>query len=121
LLVSQPTASRSSRDAAVSGIRRIAVRVPADFTVVVARSGGEKLVARVSDISISGMHLEAPIVPEYGERITVVLRFSLDGEWLLLPALVRWFSKLGFGVAFRSLDERRTKELGRFVRSLRRR
>jgi hypothetical protein len=119
--VSQSTATRSSREAATSGIRRIAVRVPADFSVVVSRQGGEKLVARVTDISISGMHLAAPVVPDYGEQLTVVLRFSLEGEWLLLPATVRWFSKTGFGVAFRSLDDRRTRELGQFVRSLRRR
>ena len=119
--MSQTTAFRSSRGAAVSGIRRIAVRVPADFSVVVARSGGEKLVARVADISISGMHLVAPVVPEYGEQITIVLRFSLEGDWLLLPATVRWFSRSGFGVAFRTLDERRTRELGRFVRAMRRR
>jgi uncharacterized membrane protein len=97
------------------------VRVPADFSVVVARQGGEKLVARVTDISISGMHLAAPVVPEYGEQLTVVLRFSLEAEWLLLPASVRWFSKTGFGVAFHALDDRRTRELGQFVRSLRQR
>jgi len=117
--VSQSTANRSLRDAAASGIRRIAVRVPADFSVVVSRHGGQKLVARVTDISITGMHLAAPVVPDYGEQITIVLRFSLDGEWLLLPASVRWFSKTGFGAAFHALDERRTRELGRFVRSLR--
>ena len=117
--MTQSSASRSSRSADVSGIRRIAVRVPADFSVVVARTGGEKLVARVTDISITGMHLAAPVVPEYGEQITVVLRFSLDADWLLLPATVRWFSKTGFGVALHALDEHRIRELGRFVRSLR--
>ena len=119
--MSQSTASRTFRDAAQSGIRRIAVRVPADFSVVVARHGGEKLVARVTDISITGMHLSAPVVPDYGEQITIVLRFSLEGDWLLLPASVRWFSKTGFGVAFHALDEHRTKDLGRFVRAVRRR
>lgn len=116
--MSQSSATKSSRATAVSGIRRVAVRVPADFTVVVARSGGEKLVARVTDLSVSGMHLAAPIVPEYGEQVTIVLRFTLEQEWMLLPATVRWFSKSGFGVAFHSVDDTRARELARFVKSI---
>jgi hypothetical protein len=116
--VNQSTVTRARSETAASGIRRIAVRVPADFSVVVARQGGEKVVARVTDISVTGMHLVGPVVPEYGEQVTIVFRFSLEEEWLLQRATVRWFSKTGFGVEFHALGETQASKLARFVRSV---
>jgi hypothetical protein len=103
------------REAPPSGIRRVAVRVRADSTVVVARQDGHKQAARVLDLSIAGMHLEANDVPAYGESLTVVARLAPDADWVLLPATVRWFSGRGFGVAFHSLDERSARALSDFV------
>jgi hypothetical protein len=98
-----------------SGVRRLAVRVPADFGVVVVRASGMKQPARLVDVSTAGMQLEAAEIPGYGENVTVVVRLGECRDWLLLPAQVRWFSRGGFGVELTSLDAAAELELGGFV------
>jgi hypothetical protein len=80
---------RQPSEAPRSGLRRVAVRVPADLRVVVARQGGQKQAARVVDLSVHGMHLEASDVPNYGEAVTIVVRLQPERDWLVLPATVR--------------------------------
>jgi hypothetical protein len=99
----------------MSGIRRLATRVPADFTVVVVRASGDKHPARLVDLSVTGMHLESAEVPAYGESLTIVVRLGERRDWLLLPAHVRWFSRSGFGVELHSLDATALQALGGFI------
>ena len=105
------------REAARSGVRRVALRVAADLNVVVARQSGAKQAARVTDLSVDGMHLQASHVPEYGERIMIVARLGPKDDWVVLPATVRWFSRTGFGVAFQPLSTTRAQALASFVES----
>jgi c-di-GMP-binding flagellar brake protein YcgR len=100
---------------ASSGIRRRLVRVRADISVVVAFRDGDKLPARVMDVSAGGMYLRAGRTPQYGEVLTVVVRLGEHRDWSLLPATVRWFTSQGFGVAFESLDAKQAAALAAFV------
>ncbi|SRR5260221_7039184 len=95
--------------------RRQVARVQADLRVVVALRDGEKRSATVMDLSTGGMHLRADRAPEYGEAITVVVQLYESGDWHLIPATVRWFSRRGFGVAFEGLDRRQAIALSAFV------
>jgi Tfp pilus assembly protein PilZ len=91
------------------------LRVRADLRIVVALRDGEKRPARVIDVSTGGMHLQADRVPEYGDPITVVVQLGESEDWYVIPATVRWFSRVGFGVAFEGLDGRQAAALAAFV------
>jgi hypothetical protein len=98
-----------------SGQRRSVIRVRADLSVVVALRDGDKRPARVLDVSIGGMHLMSDRVPEYGDPLTVVVRLHETDDWHLIPAIVRWFSNKGFGIAFEELDPKQAAALAAFV------
>jgi len=89
--------------------------VAADLRVVVAHRDGQKTPARVMDVSAGGMHLRSDRVPEYGERLTVVVRLRESDDWNVLPATVRWFSRDGFGIEFDPLDSTQALALARFL------
>jgi c-di-GMP-binding flagellar brake protein YcgR len=98
-----------------SSHRRLIVRVPADLSVVVAFTDGDKKPARVADVSLGGMNLTCERTPEYGEAIRLILQFEKGEDWHVLPAVVRWFSKGGFGVEFERLGENQADALARFI------
>ncbi|HVU03512.1 MAG TPA: PilZ domain-containing protein [Polyangiaceae bacterium] len=98
-----------------SRTRRELARVRADLRVVLSYRDGEKLPARVVDVSVGGMNLRADRVPEYGEAITVIVRLRETEDWHLIPAAVRWFSQGGFGVAFENLSAGQQRALRIFV------
>ncbi len=90
-------------------------RVRADLRVVVALRNGDKQQARVVDLSIGGMQLEAARAPGYGESVTIVVQLHDSHDWFIIPATVRWFSRGGFGVAFEGLDRSQELALAAFV------
>lgn len=98
-----------------SGQRRRVTRVRAELPVAIAFSDGQKLPARVVDVSLGGLYLRADRVPEYGEALTVIVRLDEGADWVLLPARVRWFSRGGFGVEFEELSEEQRRALSIFV------
>jgi hypothetical protein len=98
-----------------SGQRRSVIRVRADLSVVIALRNGDKRPARVLDVSIGGMHLMCDRVPNYGEPLTIIVRLKENDDWHLIPAVVRWFSKQGFGIAFEDLDPVQAAALAAFV------
>jgi hypothetical protein len=104
-----------SRSDEQSGQRRRVLRVRADLRVVLALATGEKRPARVVDVSVGGMFLQCERVPSYGEAVTVIVRLRESDDWHLIPAVVRWFSGSGFGVAFEGLDQRQALALAAFV------
>jgi hypothetical protein len=61
------------------------------------------------------MHLVGDVAPGYGEEVTVIAHLWPDEGWLLLPAVVRWFSGRSYGVAFRHLESAQRLALERFV------
>lgn len=98
-----------------SGQRRRVRRVRAELHTVVARDRGDKISAQVTDVSTGGMFVSAETTPDYGERVTVVVRFDDGQDWLLLPATVRWLTRGGFGVEFESLDSDQRQALSEFI------
>jgi c-di-GMP-binding flagellar brake protein YcgR len=98
-----------------SGQRRAVTRVQADLRVVLSFRDGEKMPARVIDVSVGGMNLRSDRVPEYGEGLTVVVQLRESDDWHLIPAAVRWFSHGGFGVAFENLNAGQARALAMFV------
>jgi hypothetical protein len=105
------TTSRSDE----SSQRRRVIRVRADLKIVIALRDGEKRPARVMDVSMGGMHLQSDRKPEYGDAIKVVVQLRASEDWHVIPATVRWFSRVGFGVAFEGLDGRQAAALSAFV------
>ncbi len=91
------------------------IRVRADLGVVLAFGDGQKVPARVVDLSTGGMSVRCQRVPSYGELVRVIVRLVESDDWHLIPARVRWFSGQGFGVSFESLDVRQSNALERFV------
>lgn len=98
-----------------SGQRRQVLRVRADLRVVIAFSDGEKIPARVVDLSIGGMNLRADRVPNYGEAVTVVVQLRTSDDWHLIPATVRWFLHGDFGVEFENLEASQSRALASFI------
>jgi hypothetical protein len=98
-----------------SSHRRLIVRVPAELNVVVAFNDGDKKLARVADVSLGGMNLHCERTPEYGEAIRLIVQFAKSEDWHVLPAMVRWFSRGGFGVEFERLGENQANALARFI------
>ncbi|HEX7671969.1 MAG TPA: PilZ domain-containing protein [Polyangiaceae bacterium] len=98
-----------------SGQRRQVLRVRADLRVVIALSDGEKIPARVVDLSIGGMNVRADRVPNYGEAVTVIVQLRQSADWYLIPATVRWFLHGDFGVAFENLDMAQSRALATFI------
>jgi hypothetical protein len=90
-------------------------RVPANLGVTVAYPNGDKLPARIIDLGIGGMHLEAERAPEYGDAVTVVVRFDESADSIVLQSTVRWFSRNGFGVAFAELSPAQHRALSAFI------
>jgi hypothetical protein len=103
------------RSVSNSGLRRSLVRVTADVGVVVARATGDKWHGRMLDVSVGGMQVACDRVPSFGEELTLVVQLHPGGEWLLLPATVRWFTSRGFGAAFGRLGQEQIAELARFI------
>jgi hypothetical protein len=89
--------------------------VRAQLRVVVAFSDGEKIPARVVDLSIGGMNLRADRVPNYGEAVTVIVQLRRSDDWYLIPATVRWFLNGDFGVEFENLDTAQSRALASFI------
>jgi len=98
-----------------SSHRRLIIRVPADLSVVVAFQDGDKKPARVTDVSLGGMNLHCERTPEYGEAIRLIVQFAKGEDWIVLPAMVRWFSRDGFGVEFERLGDSQASALARFI------
>jgi hypothetical protein len=61
------------------------------------------------------MHLVSDAPLEYGEEVTLIAHLPADDGWLLLPAVVRWFSGRSVGVAFRHLEVVQRRALEQFV------
>jgi c-di-GMP-binding flagellar brake protein YcgR len=106
---------RVGSDSPESGPRRRVTRIRANLRVVLAFRDGDKQPARVIDISTGGMNLRAARIPEYGESVTVVVQLRESSEWFLLPAVVRWFGRESFGVAFSELDPAQARALAIFI------
>lgn len=98
-----------------SSQRRLIVRVAADLRVVVAFHDGDKRPALVTDVSLGGMYLHCERTPEYGEALRLIVQFAKGEDWHVLPAVVRWFSKDGFGVEFERLGDVQADALARFI------
>jgi c-di-GMP-binding flagellar brake protein YcgR len=98
-----------------SGQRRRVLRVRANLTVVLVHTDGQKVPARILDVSVGGMFLRSDRTPEYGDRVTVVVRLDDTAEWFLLPAQVRWFAKKGFGIEFAALSREQRRALSLFI------
>ena len=105
----------AQRTASISGLRRTLVRVNTDVGLVVARGTGEKWEGRMVDLSVGGMQVACNQTPGFGEALTLVVKLHRRGQWLLLPATVRWFTSRGFGVEFGQLDEKQIAELAQFI------
>ena len=103
------------RTASISGLRRTLVRVNTDVGLVIARGTGEKWEGRMLDLSVGGMQVACNQTPGFGEALTLVVKLHRGGQWLLLPATVRWFTSRGFGVEFGQLDEKQIAELAQFI------
>jgi c-di-GMP-binding flagellar brake protein YcgR len=102
-------------DTGGSGQRRRVTRVRANLTVVLVYADGQKVPARIVDVSVGGMFLRSERTPGYGEQITVVVRLDEASEWFLLPAAVRWFAKDAFGVEFSALSPEQRRALDIFI------
>lgn len=87
----------------------------ADLGIVIAFKDGQKLPARVIDVSTGGMNVRCERVPAFGEPVTIVVRLHESDDWHLIPATVRWFGGQGFGCSFENLDPKQTSALERFV------
>ena len=103
------------RTTTVSGLRRTLVRVSTDVGLVIARGNGEKWQGRMLDLSVGGMQVACRQTPGFGEALTLVVKLHRRGQWLLLPATVRWFTSRGFGAEFGQLDEEQIEELAQFI------
>jgi len=110
--MSPPSGQRAS---SISGRRRLVDRVRADLMIVISLANGDKVQARVVDVSVGGMCVSCVCKPSYGEAITVIVRLDEKSDWVLLPATVRWFTTVGFGLEFRKLSEAQATALAAFV------
>lgn len=110
--MSPPSTQRAS---SISGRRRIIQRVRTDLMIVIALASGEKVPARVVDVSVGGMCVNCERRPTYGEEITVIVRLDERSDWVLLPATARWLTGGGFGLEFRQLTQAQATALAAFV------
>lgn len=85
-------------------------RVRTQLGVVLACEDARKIPARAVDLGMGGAFVECASPPGYGERLTMLVRVD-GGEWVLLPAVVRWVTSRGCGLEFSALDADRRHAL----------
>ncbi len=110
------TDAPDSRTAPSSGTRRRVARVRTHLGVVLACADARKVPARAVDLSMGGAFVECPTPPTYGERLTLLVRVD-GGDWVLLPAMVRWVTSRGCGIEFAGLDSEKRRALSLLISS----
>jgi len=96
-------------------LRRRAERIGVALRGVLARGDGRKHPMIVLDVGRGGMHVQADVVPEYGETVQLVVQLDEETDWLLFRGQVRWFASRGFGVEFQELAPTQVSSLERFL------
>src|SRR5690606_10702058 len=72
-------------------------------------------VALSKDLSLGGMYVISSCIPDFGMKLTVSLTLPGSKAPLHLPAIVRWFSRDGFGVQFEPLGAKETHAITRYT------
>lgn len=94
-------------------------RKPLHPPVSFKRAGGEAIVAHCENVSLGGMYITtANALPEFGEKITLVIEFPGQSGTSEVEATVRWTKPGGMGVQFGMMGARETHALTKLLASL---
>ncbi len=95
--------------------KRTSPRVPLRIEVVCTTEGGARLVGHTRDLSVGGAFIEAPEVPAFGSKVSVVL-VAPETQGFTFPGIVRWTKPDGFGLQFQLLGARETHAVASLTR-----
>jgi PilZ domain-containing protein len=97
--------------------RRTHVRKPVDVAVSLQPEGGERIEARMSDLSAGGALITSAKQVAFGAKVAITMTLP-PSKAIIVDGVVRWTKPDGMGVQFAQLGARETYAITEFLAKL---